>query len=192
MLQAFVAVPSVIELATVIGPTPPRVRVRGTPVPLMSIPPLKTSAPVVVEEAHVPVPPVLMTFVVNVCVAVELLVIPDKLAIVSALPVANAEKLYAFAPELKIKPKIDLSPTTTESAPAPVVAPKIATLPLEELILDCGTTPSVQAVVSLQFADAPLHVEATIEMETVEVVLKAPAEAIKLTGVLLANAVGVP
>jgi hypothetical protein len=72
------------------------------------------------------------------------------------------------------------------------VAPKIATLPFVELILDCGTTPSVQAVVSLQFADAPLHVEPTIEIETLDVLLKGPAEAIKLTGVLLANAVGVP
>ena len=85
-----------------------------------------------------------------------------------------------------------MSPTTTESAPAPVVAPKIATLPFVELVLDCGTTPSVQAVVSFQFADAPLQVEATIEMERLDVLLKAPVVATKLTDVLVANAVGVP
>ena len=73
-----------------------------------------------------------------------------------------------------------------------MVAPKIATLPFVVLWLGPGTAESTQAVAEAQSVDAPVHVEPTIEMERLDVLLKAPVVATKLTDVLVANAVGVP
>jgi hypothetical protein len=95
--------PFAITPLTVTFPAPAKVKVRPEELPevVRSIPPVKTMPPPETED-QIGVPPLLITLLSKVCVAVELFVIPPALRTVIAVP----DHVYAFAPESKTIPPI--------------------------------------------------------------------------------------
>ena len=129
-----------IVLLTVTLPAPAKVKVRGELLEAVvrSIPPLNTMPPPAKTEDQIGLPPLLITLLLKVCVAVELLVIPPVLTTVIAVP----DHVYAFAPSLKIIPPIVWPATVT-----PVPLPK---LPNAAISVAVGTALLVQEVVLVQ------------------------------------------
>jgi hypothetical protein len=96
--------PFAITPLTVTFPAPAKVKVRPEVLlaVVRSIPPLNTMPPPAKTEDQIGLPPLLITLLIKVCVAAELLVIPPVLTTVIAVP----DHVYAFAPELKTIPPI--------------------------------------------------------------------------------------
>ena len=137
-----------IVLLTVTLPAPAKVKVRGELLEAVvrSIPPLNTMPPPATED-QIGLPPLLITLLLKVWIAVELFVIPLVLTTVIAVP----DHVYAFAPSLKIIPPI-VSPATV----TPVRLPK---LPNAATSAAVGTALLVQEDALVQTVPVLFHVK---------------------------------
>ena len=143
-LPAVAVPPLAIALLTVTLPAPAKIKVRDELLleVVRSIPPLKTNDPPETED-QVALPEELMTLLLKVWIAAELLVMLPVDPTIMSVPV----HVYAYAPELKTMPPIDLpAPTSTLVALKPR-APKAAISPAAELV---GTALLVQEVAFVQ------------------------------------------
>jgi hypothetical protein len=138
--------PFAITPLTVTFPAPAKVKVRPEELlaVVRSIPPLNTMPPPATED-QIGLPPLLVTLLLKVWIAVELFVIPLVLMTVIALP----DHVYAFAPGLKIIPPI-VSPATVTPAPLPK-------LPNAAISVSVGTALLVQEAALVQTVPVLFH-----------------------------------